>query len=470
MNVKPLLGLIESSCNYDLVVRTDLSSCPNLTARVGSPVFAKREDEQPTGSFKIRGASNQVSRLDGNGRPLLITTPPGHAYAVAFAARHYGHQARALLPSGFHENRIRDLLDDLDVPIQWSDVSDKQFDALYVQKARADGFVLLEPYEDDNLLAGYGVAGTELLEQSIALHASPPDRVFVPIGGGGLGAALAAVVKTFSPSTRVIGVQLQTSDSMIRSLRAGKRVRLAGTTAYATDVATIEISPTPFKLVRQFFDDFIVVTAYEVRQAIKEAFVDLHVVLEPAGALGIAGLLQYKVHHGRMRGLSVVVASGRNLDIPSFSQHIKKDFAATQPVYDVFVSHASEDKHDVAEPLVRELVRLGIKVWYDTDVLQVGDSLRRAIDHGLSGSSFGVVVVSDSFLSKEWPQKELDALAARESGGQKVILPVWHGVNATTLRTRSPLLADRVAISTSAGIPTVARKLALAMGLLKGTQ
>jgi TIR domain len=120
--------------------------------------------------------------------------------------------------------------------------------------------------------------------------------------------------------------------------------------------------------------------------------------------------------------------------------------------WDVFISHASEDKEGFARPLAEGLTKRGLKVWFDEFTLTVGDSLRRSIDRGLAQSRFGVVVISPDFLRKEWPQKELDGLVAREVDGVKVILPVWHRIRAKEIRAYSPTLADRVAASSDKGL------------------
>jgi hypothetical protein len=128
-------------------------------------------------------------------------------------------------------------------------------------------------------------------------------------------------------------------------------------------------------------------------------------------------------------------------------------------MWDVFISHASEDKDLVVRPLADELTRLGLSVWYDEFTLTIGDSIRRKIEYGLAKSRFGVVVLSHSFFSKEWPQRELDVLFAREISGEKVILPVWHELTRDEVALYSPLLADKIAASTFRGIPAVAREI-----------
>lgn len=136
-----------------------------------------------------------------------------------------------------------------------------------------------------------------------------------------------------------------------------------------------------------------------------------------------------------------------------------------QHQWDVFLSHASEDKDHFARPLATALKAKGLEVWFDEFTLRVGDSLRRSIDKGLAGARFGIVLISPKFLEKEWPQKELDALMGRESHGVKIILPVWHNVDAAYLNKFSPLLADRLASSSSKGLDQVVADL---MAAIKG--
>lgn len=124
--------------------------------------------------------------------------------------------------------------------------------------------------------------------------------------------------------------------------------------------------------------------------------------------------------------------------------------------FDVFISHASEDKDVFVRPLASELTRLGLRVWYDEATLTLGDSLRQKIDEGLSSSTYGVVILSPAFFAKNWPKAELDALFAREMAGQKVILPIWHRLTKEEILQYSPLLAAKLATSTDRGVTTVA--------------
>ena len=128
----------------------------------------------------------------------------------------------------------------------------------------------------------------------------------------------------------------------------------------------------------------------------------------------------------------------------SFQEH-----RLSRTKYDLFISHASDDKEELVRPLVKELENLNIKVWYDEFTLKVGDSLRKSIDHGLANSKYGTVVLSSSFFAKNWPQYELDGMVAKEMHGHKMILPIWHKVSKDEVISFSPTLADKVALNSS---------------------
>jgi hypothetical protein len=127
--------------------------------------------------------------------------------------------------------------------------------------------------------------------------------------------------------------------------------------------------------------------------------------------------------------------------------------------WDFFISHASEDKEEIARPLADRLNSKGLMVWYADYSLKLGSNLRESIDYGLARSRFGIVIVSSHFLEKHWPQEELNDLATREVSGKNVILPVWHRVGFQRVFEHSPVLADRVAISTDKGLDYVVQRM-----------
>lgn len=134
---------------------------------------------------------------------------------------------------------------------------------------------------------------------------------------------------------------------------------------------------------------------------------------------------------------------------------VKCEKTDTSFEYDVFICHASEDKESFVRELAEKLTSEGLRVWYDKFTLTLGDSLRRKIEYGLSRSRYGVVVLSKNFFEKEWPQRELDGLVARENGSNKVVLPVWHEITKEEVQSFSPILADRLAVSTVQGVDYV---------------
>lgn len=169
-------------------------------------------------------------------------------------------------------------------------------------------------------------------------------------------------------------------------------------------------------------------------------------------------------------GLGLPIRPHINARQPSTSERVGRtnpsvrNPAPTVPKeWDVFISHASEDKEEIAKPLAEALRSNALAVWYDEYALSVGDSLRRKIDEGLAKSKFGIVIVSPAFFSKHWPQQELNGLAAREVNGVKVILPVWHCVTQADVAAQSPTLADRLAVSSRLGLNTVVDQLLRAM-------
>lgn len=149
--------------------------------------------------------------------------------------------------------------------------------------------------------------------------------------------------------------------------------------------------------------------------------------------------LQKELDNLRTRSLSTVARA-----LPNYLAE-----KSVMRTYDIFISHASEDKDDIARPLFDSLTSKGVTVWFDEAVLTVGDSLRRKIDEGLASSRFGVVILSTNFFAKNWPQRELDGLFAREISGGKVILPIWHKISKDELLSKSPMLADKVALNSS---------------------
>jgi hypothetical protein len=201
-------------------------------------------------------------------------------------------------------------------------------------------------------------------------------------------------------------------------------------------------------------------------------------------ALELAAFLADKEARMKSRGMPPAVADSMLIHARAYAAEANKIDRPAHPIldelrqdlgtgantgasspheWDVFISHASEDKDAIARPLAEALREKGLKVWYDEATLTLGDSLRQSIDRGLARSQYGIVILSKAFFSKHWPQRELDGLDAREVNGVKVILPVWHGVDHATVVGHSPTLAGRMAVSSSRGIPAVVAEILKAL-------
>ena len=205
---------------------------------------------------------------------------------------------------------------------------------------------------------------------------------------------------------------------------------------------------------------------YNVAAIAKDLDFDLDNVVIPGVNYAVEqGWLTRRGNTGRYDFVQLTILGNQKLtNWTKNNDELKDDkHGPNEMKWDCFISYASEDRDTVVEPLVFELKKRNIRVWYDQWVLRIGDSLRRTIDRGLSTSRFGIVVLSPDFFCNEWPQKELDGLVQREVHGQKVILPIWHNVSHKDVAKYSPSLADKVAGSTSIGLPQLAEQLTKAM-------
>jgi threonine dehydratase len=296
---------------YDVAVESPLERAPNLSRRLQNRVFLKREDLQPIFSFKLRGAYNKMAGLaPGKLRVGVLTASAGnHAQGVALAARKLGCQATIVMPATTPEIKVRAVADrGAHVILHGDSYDDAYQHALKLSRKRKAVFI--HPYDDPEVIAGQGTIGLEIMRQ----HPGPIHAIFVPIGGGGLAAGIAVYVKTLDPRVKVIGVEPADSDAMKRSLKACRRVLLPQVGLFADGVAVKRVGREPFRICRELLDDVILVDTDDVCAAIKDVFEDTRSILEPAGALSVAGMKKY-VEKKKVAGKSLVaVASGANMN------------------------------------------------------------------------------------------------------------------------------------------------------------
>jgi len=296
---------------YDVAQETPLEMAGILSARMSNRVLLKREDMQPVFSFKLRGAYNRMARLTPEqlARGVIAASAGNHAQGVALAARRLGCRAVIVMPVTTPQVKI-DAVRALggEVVLTGESYSDAAAAASGLQ-AR-EGLTFVHPFDDPDVIAGQGTIGMEILRQ----HQGPIHAIFVAIGGGGLAAGIAAYVKQVRPEIRVIGVQTTDSDAMARSIKAGRRVELHDVGLFSDGTAVKKVGEETFRLCRALLDDIVVVDTDAICAAIKDVFQDTRSILEPAGALSVAGLKAW-VERERLHDETLVaVACGANMN------------------------------------------------------------------------------------------------------------------------------------------------------------
>jgi len=299
---------------YEVARVSELDYAPRLSARLGNTIWLKREDNQPVFSFKLRGAYNKMVHLSAEqrARGVMTASAGNHAQGLALAARKLGCRAVIVMPVTTPAVKIEAVRrhggDNVEVLLVGDSYSDAAAHARELQQQH--GYVFVHPFDDPDVIAGQGTVGMEILRQ----HTGPLHAIFVPIGGGGIAAGVAAYVKALRPEVRVIGVQTEDSDAMARSLEAGHLVTLDDVGLFSDGTAVKRVGDETFRLCRLHLDEVLRVDTDALCAAIKDVFEETRSLLEPAGALPIAGMKQYIARHG-LRGESLVaVASGANLN------------------------------------------------------------------------------------------------------------------------------------------------------------
>jgi len=296
---------------YDVAIETPLDPAPNLSARIHNPIFLKREDMQPVFSFKLRGAYNKMANLSPAAlkRGVICASAGNHAQGVALSAKRLGVRAVIVMPTTTPAIKIDAVKrHGGEVVLAGESFSDAYAHAVELEKTEKLTFV--HPYDDPDVIAGQGTIGMEILRQ----HPKPIHAIFCCVGGGGLLAGVAAYVKRVRPEIKVIGVQTVDSNAMVQSLAAGKRVELETVGLFADGAAVKLVGAETFRLCQEYVDEMIVVDNDAICAAIKDVFEDTRSILEPAGALSLAGAKEYaKRHHLRDKTL-VAIASGANMN------------------------------------------------------------------------------------------------------------------------------------------------------------
>lgn len=312
LDAMDVLRLALTSKVYGAAVETPVSETPRLSARLANRVLLKREDQQPIFSFKLRGAYNRMAQLtaEERSRGVICASAGNHAQGVAFAAERLGVRAVIVMPATTPEIKVGACrARGAEVVLFGDSFSDAEAHAFALQ--RELGLTFVHPYDDPLVLAGQGTVALELLRQ---VEVPGPLTVFVPVGGGGLIAGVAGVLKALRPDIRVVGVEPEDSDAMFQSVQAGERVRLDSVGIFVDGVAVKQVGAFTFDLTRRYVDDWVRVNTDEVCAAIKDVFDDTRAVMEPAGALAVAGLKRFVQERGVQGETLVALTCGANVN------------------------------------------------------------------------------------------------------------------------------------------------------------
>ncbi len=296
---------------YDVAVETPLDAAPNLSARLGNTILFKREDMQPVFSFKLRGAYNKIARLSPEKlkRGVICASAGNHAQGVALSAAKIGCRAVIVMPTTTPQIKI-DAVQSRGGEVVLAGESYDEAYAHALELEQREKLTFVHPFDDPEVIAGQGTIGMEILRQ----HPKPIHAVFCAIGGGGLISGVAAYIKRLRPETKIIGVETVDADAMAQSLAAGKRVRLKQVGLFADGAAVKYVGEETFRLCQQYVDEVVRVDTDAVCAAIKDVFEDTRAVLEPAGALAVAGAKAYAARRRLKNRTLVAVASGANMN------------------------------------------------------------------------------------------------------------------------------------------------------------
>jgi len=294
---------------YDVAIESPLDKAAKLSKQLGCDVYLKREDLQPVHSFKLRGAYNKIAQLTDEERKkgVLAASAGNHAQGVALAAQKLGISALIVMPRTTPDIKV-EAVKSYGAEVEL--FGDNYSEAAEYAKRRVEetGRTYIHPFDDPLVIAGQGTIGREILEQLPGV-----THIFVPVGGGGLIAGIAQFIKALRPEVKIIGVEPEDSNVLQASLAAGKRVVLPHVGIFADGVAVKQMGEHTFKLCREFVDDTITVNTDEICAAIKSIFEATRGIVEPAGALGVAGITKYAAA-GKLKGAkAVAVCSGANI-------------------------------------------------------------------------------------------------------------------------------------------------------------
>lgn len=403
--MKSIVELADNTKVYDVADVTPLELAHDLSKRLDNQVYLKREDELAIHAFKLRGAYQKISALTKSQaeKGVVASSAGNHAQGVAFSAKKLGIDAFIVMPVSTPKIKVNAVEQLGAKVILRGDVYDDAY-AYAKQLEKDQDLVFIHPYDDEEVMAGQATIGREILQQQKNV-----DKVFVPVGGGGLIAGVASYVKHYNPKVKIIGVEPEDSPTLYQALKDGKRTVLSEVGRFADGVAVKQIGEKTYPIAKETVDEVVLVSNDEICAAIKDIYEDVRSIAEPAGALATAGLKKYVETHETKAQKLVSIVSGANVNFDrlryiaeraDLGEHIEAIFAATIPEKPgSFLRFCEQlDNHSITEFNYRfapdEEARIFVGV-----ALSEGLEEKQALIEKLS-QSFDILDMSDNSMAK----------------------------------------------------------------------
>jgi threonine dehydratase len=396
---------------YDVAIKTPLDSAIQLSARINNTVLIKREDLQSVRSFKLRGAYNKMAHLSPEqlAKGVICASAGNHAQGVALSAQKRGCKAVIVMPTTTPMVKIDAVkARGGEVVLAGGSYNDAYAHALQLQSEH--GYTFVHPFDDPDVIAGQGTIAKEILDS----HTDPIDAIFVAIGGGGLISGIAAYIKAVRPDIKVIGVQTLDSNAMVQSIAAGNPITLMDVGLFSDGTAVKRVGNETFRLCQALVDDYIVVNTDAVCAAIKDTYLETRSIVEPSGALALAGLKAYVELHGWQNKTLITIACGANMNFDRLrfvaeradvGEHKEAVFAVTLPEQRGAFKRFCETISQMGQRNITEFnYRMGSDSTQDAHVF-VGLSISSAADaislgQGFATAGFAALDLSQDELAK----------------------------------------------------------------------
>ena len=392
---------------YDVARETPLEPAPLISARLGNNVLIKREDMQPVFSFKLRGAYNKIASLPraAVSGGVICSSAGNHAQGVAMAARMRGVAATIVMPATTPSIKVDAVRAyDADIILHGDNYDAAQKHALALAGQR--GLTFIHPFDDPEVIAGQSTIGVEIDRQCD----TPIDAIFVPIGGGGLAAGIALAIKRARPDTRIIGIEPDQSASMQAAFDNDGPVTLSRVGIFADGVAVRRVGDLTYEICRELMDEIITVTTDQTCAAIRDIFEETRTVVEPAGALAIAGIKRYVKKTGAREQTLVAINCGANLNFDRL-RHIAERAAVGEQREALFAVRIAErpgsfrrfcaalGRHSVTEFNYRFAPGNDARIFVGV-ALQNGGEQQAQLLTGIRDAGYQAVDISDNELAQ----------------------------------------------------------------------